>query len=111
MTDVLTLKKCGGEEGIRTLGSFESPVFKTGSLNRSDTSPFQGRLLSYHFFEPLSTEKWQVPHKKSKIFQKVQRMINQDVRTGFAQLCLAAESPHGTRGNHPRIMSRENIHV
>ena len=29
----------GGEEGIRTLGSFESPVFKTGSLNRSDTSP------------------------------------------------------------------------
>ena len=31
----------GGEEGIRTLGSFESPVFKTGSLNHSDTSPKQ----------------------------------------------------------------------
>ena len=33
--------RCGGEEGIRTLGSFESPVFKTGSLNRSDTSPYR----------------------------------------------------------------------
>ena len=29
----------GGESGIRTHGSFESPVFKTGSLNHSDTSP------------------------------------------------------------------------
>ena len=29
----------GGEEGIRTLGSDESLVFKTSSLNRSDTSP------------------------------------------------------------------------
>ena len=29
----------GGEEGIRTLGSCESLVFKTSSLNRSDTSP------------------------------------------------------------------------
>ncbi len=29
----------GGEGRIRTHGSFESPVFKTGSLNHSDTSP------------------------------------------------------------------------
>ena len=29
----------GGEGGIRTHGSCESPVFKTGSLNHSDTSP------------------------------------------------------------------------
>ena len=29
----------GGEGGIRTRGPFGSPVFKTGSLNRSDTSP------------------------------------------------------------------------
>ena len=41
----LVVKKCGGEEGIRTLGSFESPVFKTGSLNRSDTSPYSQRTL------------------------------------------------------------------
>ena len=33
-------KDVGGEGGIRTHGSFESPVFKTGSLNRSDTSPY-----------------------------------------------------------------------
>ena len=33
--------KGGGESGIRTHGSFESPVFKTGSLNHSDTSPKQ----------------------------------------------------------------------
>ena len=33
------LKKVGGEGGIRTHGSFESLVFKTSSLNRSDTSP------------------------------------------------------------------------
>ena len=32
-------KRDGGEEGIRTLGSDESLVFKTSSLNRSDTSP------------------------------------------------------------------------
>lgn len=30
----------GGEGGIRTHGTFtRTPVFKTGSLNRSDTSP------------------------------------------------------------------------
>ena len=29
----------GGEREIRTPGSFESPVFKTGSLNHSDISP------------------------------------------------------------------------
>ena len=29
----------GGEAGIRTLGTFVSLVFKTSSLNRSDTSP------------------------------------------------------------------------
>ena len=33
------IKRDGGEEGIRTLGSCESLVFKTSSLNRSDTSP------------------------------------------------------------------------
>ena len=33
------ISEFGGEEEIRTLGSCESPVFKTGSLNRSDTSP------------------------------------------------------------------------
>ena len=32
-------KVFGGEDGIRTHGSFESLVFKTSSLNRSDTSP------------------------------------------------------------------------
>ena len=35
----------GGEDGIRTHGSNESPVFKTGSLNRSDTSPGLAGLL------------------------------------------------------------------
>ena len=47
-------RKCGGEEGIRTLGSFESPVFKTGSLNRSDTSPCV-LWLFYHFYPSMST--------------------------------------------------------
>ena len=36
-----TFIKNGGEEGIRTLGSDESLVFKTSSINRSDTSPCQ----------------------------------------------------------------------
>ena len=35
----LPFKVFGGEDGIRTHGSFESLVFKTSSLNRSDTSP------------------------------------------------------------------------
>ncbi len=30
----------GGEAEIRTLGAFASLVFKTSSLNHSDTSPF-----------------------------------------------------------------------
>ena len=47
------LLEVGGEEGIRTLGSDESPVFKTGSLNHSDTSP-STRLL-YLFSPSLST--------------------------------------------------------
>ena len=47
------LFEVGGEEGIRTLGSDESPVFKTGSLNHSDTSP-STRLL-YPFSPSLST--------------------------------------------------------
>ena len=42
--------KYGGEEEIRTLGSFESPVFKTGSLNRSDTSPFISAFKSAKVF-------------------------------------------------------------
>ena len=33
------IKKCGGEEEIRTLGTCVSLVFKTSSLNHSDTSP------------------------------------------------------------------------
>ena len=35
----------GGEEGIRTLGSYESLVFKTSSLNRSDTSPSVTQII------------------------------------------------------------------
>ena len=42
----------GGESGIRTHGSFESPVFKTGSLNRSDISPY--RLNCKLFYHILS---------------------------------------------------------
>ena len=42
----------GGESGIRTHGSCESPVFRTGSLNHSDISPnrlpAQMQELSYH---------------------------------------------------------------
>ena len=34
----------GGESGIRTHGSCESPVFKTGSLNHSDISPYESRI-------------------------------------------------------------------
>ena len=34
----------GGEGGIRTHGSFESLVFKTSSLNRSDTSPHRNKI-------------------------------------------------------------------
>ena len=33
-------KKNGGEAEIRTLGAFASLVFKTSSLNHSDTSPY-----------------------------------------------------------------------
>ena len=33
-------KKSGGEAEIRTLGAFASLVFKTSSLNHSDTSPY-----------------------------------------------------------------------
>ena len=44
--------KSGGESGIRTHGSFESPVFKTGSLNRSDISPY--RLNCKLFYHILS---------------------------------------------------------
>ena len=49
----------GGEDGIRTHGSDESPVFKTGSLNHSDTSPglagffdSQTSKASTHKFNP-----------------------------------------------------------
>lgn len=35
----------GGEGEIRTLGTFyRTPVFKTGSINHSDTSPRRGEL-------------------------------------------------------------------
>ncbi len=43
----------GGEGEIRTHGSCESPVFKTGSLNRSDTSPCR-RDIIYHKFGKMS---------------------------------------------------------
>ena len=43
---ILFLGKAGGEDGIRTHGSYETPVFRTGSLDRSDTSPRQH--LIYH---------------------------------------------------------------
>ena len=55
-------KRSGGESGIRTHGSCESPVFKTGSLNHSDISPqaerhqaHQTRVLSYHIRRAMST--------------------------------------------------------
>ena len=47
----------GGERGIRTPGPFGSPVFKTGSINRSDISPclkalnydsIKNRLCQHH---------------------------------------------------------------
>ena len=47
LLNLAALWKNGGEEGIRTLGSCESLVFKTSSLNRSDTSPF-ATCLFYH---------------------------------------------------------------
>jgi hypothetical protein len=38
-------QKSGGEAGIRTLDTLSSmPVFKTGAINRSATSPFSARL-------------------------------------------------------------------
>ena len=43
----ITVGGVGGEDGIRTHGSDESPVFKTGSLNRSDTSPRLYIVLQY----------------------------------------------------------------
>ena len=51
----------GGEAEIRTLGAFASLVFKTSSLNHSDTSPqFRSRTLNatntvYHLFLVLSS--------------------------------------------------------
>ena len=56
-------KRSGGESGIRTHGSCESPVFKTGSLNHSDISPRpisdQMQQLYYHIKARLSTAKVQ----------------------------------------------------
>ena len=49
----------GGEAEIRTLGAFASLVFKTSSLNHSDTSPSvivsKKTLLLYHFHKILSS--------------------------------------------------------
>ena len=39
-SETAVLKRYGGEGGIRTHGSCESLVFKTSSLNHSDTSPY-----------------------------------------------------------------------
>ncbi len=44
----------GGETEIRTLGSFESLVFKTSSLNHSDISPYRERITLYQIFEEMS---------------------------------------------------------
>ena len=41
----------GGEAEIRTLGAFASLVFKTSSLNRSDTSP-QSALKEHYEIIP-----------------------------------------------------------
>ncbi len=45
--------------GFEPTDVFTSPVFKTGSLNRSDISPnrFQARLKCYHEGAVLSTQK------------------------------------------------------
>ncbi len=41
--------KSGGEAEIRTLGAFASLVFKTSSLNHSDTSPYTLTSLKCDF--------------------------------------------------------------
>ena len=43
------LKKSGGEGEIRTHGPYESLVFKTSSLNHSDTSPQHSVILTQGF--------------------------------------------------------------
>jgi hypothetical protein len=46
---------CGGEGGIRTPGTLPgTPVFKTGAINHSATSPQQLRLLVYQRCQSLS---------------------------------------------------------
>ena len=44
----------GGETEIRTLGSFESLVFKTSSLNHSDISPNQVFTYFYNHIEMVA---------------------------------------------------------
>ena len=66
---LLPKRKDGGEGGIRTHGSLESPVFKTGSLNRSDTSPNNrttATLLLYHTVFLKST--LNIPYWANRIF-------------------------------------------
>ena len=45
----ILLKKSGGEGEIRTHGPYESLVFKTSSLNHSDTSPQHFVIVPYTF--------------------------------------------------------------
>ncbi len=51
---IISIRRClrrillGGEGGIRTHGSYESLVFKTSSLNHSDTSPNKPSFFFYY---------------------------------------------------------------
>ncbi len=49
-----TCLSVGGETEIRTLGSFESLVFKTSSLNHSDISPYRERIVLYQISGEMS---------------------------------------------------------
>ena len=48
-------KKSGGEAEIRTLGAFASLVFKTSSLNHSDTSPNMHFLTRLDYYITSNT--------------------------------------------------------
>ena len=100
----------GGEGGIRTHGSFESPVFKTGSLNRSDTSPCRNKGIitkkrrsvncffkKYHFCFWTSRGFYAALHfRTKKVCAKMQRPANK-IEIEFS----------GKRGK-PRVPSRTN---
>ena len=59
--------------GFEPTDAFTSPVFKTGSLNRSDISPnrFQAQIEYYHTQTLLSTKtSKKAPEKKFKKIEK-----------------------------------------